>query len=30
MQSTFAWQWEHIEDDQRPAYKDYILKQMEL
>jgi|TARA_B100000287_G_scaffold300977_1_gene284074 hypothetical protein len=30
MQMTFAWQWEHIEEKQKPAYRDYILKQMEL
>ena len=30
MQMTFAWQWEHIEDNQKSAYRDHILKQMEL
>ena len=30
MQMTFAWQWKHIDKNQKPAYKDYILKQMEL
>ena len=30
MQMTFAWQWKHIDKNQKPAYKDYILKQMEI
>ena len=30
MQMTFAWQWEHIEENQKPAYRDYILKHMEI
>jgi len=30
MQCTIAWQWNHIEDNQRPIYKDHILKQIQI
>ena len=30
MQMTFAWQWEHSEDTQKGAYRNFILEQMKL
>ena len=30
MQITFAWQWGHSEEDQKPAYRHFILEQMKL